>query len=231
MADNYGVGALGGVVLVDPDTGLPYKATGGSGGGAVDSVNGQTGTVVLDADDIGLGNVTNDAQLKASDLDTDPDLTANSDAKVPSQKAVKAYVDANSGGGGGAVDSVNGQTGTVVLNAADVGARADDWTPAAADISDATTVGRDVLTAVDAATARSATGVGDATSSARGLVELATTGEATTGTDTQRAVTPAGLKAGLDARVGGGLVLTGYGPTPPDPSGLPDGRVWFLTEV
>ncbi len=30
---------------------------------AVDSVNGQTGEVVLDADDIGLGNVTNDAQI------------------------------------------------------------------------------------------------------------------------------------------------------------------------
>lgn len=33
MAD-YGVGALGGVVLIDPTTGLPYKAEGG-GGGAV----------------------------------------------------------------------------------------------------------------------------------------------------------------------------------------------------
>lgn len=113
MADNFGVGALGGVVLVDPATGLPYKAEGGGGGGgAVDSVNGQTGVVVLDAEDVGarpddwtptkadvgLGNVTDDAQLKASDLDTDPDLTADSDAKVPSQKAVKAYVDANAGG-------------------------------------------------------------------------------------------------------------------------------------
>lgn len=28
MAD-YGVGALGGVVLIDPETGLPYKAEGG----------------------------------------------------------------------------------------------------------------------------------------------------------------------------------------------------------
>lgn len=33
--------------------------TGGGGGGAVDSVNGQTGVVVLDAGDVGLGNVDN----------------------------------------------------------------------------------------------------------------------------------------------------------------------------
>lgn len=34
-------------------------ATPPTGGGAVDSVNGQTGVVVLDADDVGLGNVNN----------------------------------------------------------------------------------------------------------------------------------------------------------------------------
>ena len=38
---------------------------------------------------VGLGNVTNDAQLKAADLDTDSTMTANSDAKIASQKAVK----------------------------------------------------------------------------------------------------------------------------------------------
>ena len=42
---------------------------------------------------VGLGNVTNDAQLKSADLDTDSTLAANSDTKVPSQKAVKSYVD------------------------------------------------------------------------------------------------------------------------------------------
>ncbi len=36
---------------------LPYQESGG--GGAVDSVNGQTGVVVLDKSDIGLGNVDN----------------------------------------------------------------------------------------------------------------------------------------------------------------------------
>lgn len=58
MAD-YGVGALGGVVLIDPTTGLPYKAAGGGGGGDVASVNGKTGVVVLNAADVGLGNVDN----------------------------------------------------------------------------------------------------------------------------------------------------------------------------
>jgi hypothetical protein len=42
----------------------------------------------------------------------------------------------------------------------------------------------------------------DATTTVRGIVELATTSEVTTGTDTVRAVTPAGVKAALDARVG-----------------------------
>lgn len=42
---------------------------------------------------VGLGNVTNDAQLKVADLDTDGTLAANSDTKIPSQKAVKTYSD------------------------------------------------------------------------------------------------------------------------------------------
>lgn len=46
----------------------------------------------LTKSDVGLGNVTNDAQLKSADLDTDGTLAANSDTKIPSQKAVKTYV-------------------------------------------------------------------------------------------------------------------------------------------
>jgi hypothetical protein len=42
---------------------------------------------------VGLTNVTDTAQMPASYLDTDTALAANSDAKVPSQKAVKAYID------------------------------------------------------------------------------------------------------------------------------------------
>lgn len=47
----------------------------------------------LTSSDVGLGNVTDDAQLKASQLSTDGTLTADSDTLVPSQKAVKTYVD------------------------------------------------------------------------------------------------------------------------------------------
>ena len=43
-----------------------------------------------------------------------------------------------------------------------------------------------------------------ASTSQKGVVQLATTSEATTGTNTEKAVTPAGLKAALDASGGGG---------------------------
>lgn len=49
--------------------------------------------VTLTKSDIGLGSVTNDAQLKASNLDTDGTLAANSDSKIASQKATKTYAD------------------------------------------------------------------------------------------------------------------------------------------
>lgn len=45
------------------------------------------------ATQVGLGSVTDDAQLKAADLDIDGTLAANSDTKIPSQQAVKEYVD------------------------------------------------------------------------------------------------------------------------------------------
>lgn len=61
---------------------------------AVTSVAGRTGVITLTATDVGLANVTNDAQLKAADKDTDGTLAANSDSKIASQKAVKTYVDA-----------------------------------------------------------------------------------------------------------------------------------------
>lgn len=60
----------------------------------VSSVAGKTGAVHLDPSDVGLGNVTDDAQLPLSAVDDDETLAAASDARIPSQKAVKSYVDA-----------------------------------------------------------------------------------------------------------------------------------------
>lgn len=51
---------------------------------------------------------TADTDLTASSihhtLDIDGTMASNSDAKVPSQKAIVTYVAANSGGGGGNID-------------------------------------------------------------------------------------------------------------------------------
>jgi len=57
------------------------------------------------------------------------------------------------------------------------------------------TIGTGVWNATAIASAKMATGTADA----QGALELATTGEADTGTDTARAVTPAGLKSHVDA--------------------------------
>ena len=88
----------------------------------------------------------------------------------------------------------------------------------ASQVSDSTATGRALLTAVDSAAARTAIGAGTsslaigttgttaaagnraATETATGMVELATTTETTTGTDTVRAVTPAGVKAVADTK-------------------------------
>lgn len=53
-------------------------------------INSPTG---ITKSDVGLSNVDNVQQLPLSYLDTDNTLSANSDAKVASQKATKSYVD------------------------------------------------------------------------------------------------------------------------------------------
>ena len=62
--------------------------------------------------------------------------------------------------------------------------------------------------------------VAAASDTAAGKVELATTSEATTGTDTARAVTPAGVKAATDALVAGGTAVAGFGGATGDGSSI-----------
>lgn len=123
MAKNFGSGVVGGVVLIDPATGQPYKATGGGGGG-VSSWN---------------------------DLEDKPAVIA-AGATAEAARAALGLADVAASG------SYN-------------------------DLTDRPTTP-------------------DATTTAKGAVELATNTETTTGTDTARATTPAGVKAALDARAG-----------------------------
>jgi len=80
--------------------------------GAVSSVNGKTGAVVLTASDVGA-------------------LPSSYQAPVTSVNGMTGDVIVS---GGGAVDSVNGKTGEVVLTAADVGALPDSYVPPAAPV-------------------------------------------------------------------------------------------------
>lgn len=124
--------------------GMRTVVTGGGGTGAVDSVNGQTGVVVLTATDVGADTAGTGASQAASAVSThvaasDPhpqyltpaegdaryerNLTAGANITIDRTNPAAPVISASgAGGGGGAVDSVNGQTGVVVLDAADVGA-------------------------------------------------------------------------------------------------------------
>lgn len=88
------------VVITKMNTGaneyLEIASTGGGGSGSVDSVNGVLpvlGNVTLTKTDIGLPLVDNVKQIPLTYLDTDITLVANSNLRVATQKATKAYVD------------------------------------------------------------------------------------------------------------------------------------------
>ena len=151
--ESAGWGAV--TASVDDKTGKPYVIVTSSGsntakdinfefhnlkggGGAVDSVNGKTGAVVLTAEDVGALPSSTVIPTKTSELTNDSGFITESaiPQKLPNPKALK-FTGATSGsydgseeltvnipssGGGGAVDSVNGKTGAVVLTAEDVGA-------------------------------------------------------------------------------------------------------------
>ena len=81
------------------DYAVAWENESGGGGGAVDSVNGQTGVVVLDADDVGALPDDTTIPTKTSQLQNDSGFITS----VP-------------------VTSVNSKTGAVTLTASDVGA-------------------------------------------------------------------------------------------------------------
>ena len=136
-------------------------ATVNDGVGDVASVNGKTGAVVLNADDVGalpddteiptvptnVSAFTNDAGYLTSYTETDPTVpswakaqnkptyTASEVGALPDTTTIptttseltndSGYVNASEAANAAPVQSVNGQTGTVVLDASDVGALPD----------------------------------------------------------------------------------------------------------
>ncbi len=121
MLDAADVGAL-------PDTYTPPAAP-------VQSVNAQTGDVVIDADSLGVPTDAELAAVQASANSKLASVVAGTNITVDDTDPQNPVISASGGGGGGAVDSVNGQTGVVVLDAADVGALPDTYTPPAAPVS------------------------------------------------------------------------------------------------
>ena len=113
---------------------------GGSGGsGAVSSVNGQIGRVVLDAADVGADPVGTGASAASAAVaahvaaaDPHPQYTTSAEAAAAAP-----------------VQSVNTQTGAVVLNAAAVGADAAGTAAAAVSAHEADTTPHAVVTQVD----------------------------------------------------------------------------------
>ena len=105
------------------DFGIPESAS-----SAVNTVNGQSGDVVLDKDDIGLGNVDNVQQYSATNPPPYPVTSVNGQtgavtvtAPVTSVNGMTGDVIVSGGGGSGDVLSVNGKNGVVVLDKTDIG--------------------------------------------------------------------------------------------------------------
>ena len=116
-----------------------FAQTGGGGNNDVLSVNGQTGVVVLTAANVGAasnlveiiagtgldggGNLTANVTIDLANTAVTPGTYGNSD-EIPvfTVDAQGRITNANTVSLSGTVVSVNGQTGVVVLNAANVGA-------------------------------------------------------------------------------------------------------------
>ncbi len=105
-----------------------YTATDQDGNfrvGGLFSVEQSTGVATLNADafniaglqELTLGEVTLGGNSAAvSEFSTDPFFTANSDTVVPTQRAVKAYIEAQIGGGGATLNVNSVTAGDIFVN-------------------------------------------------------------------------------------------------------------------
>ena len=155
-------------------------------------------TLTLDTDITASLLTTTSTAILVSNLDTDGTLAANSDTKVPSQKAIKTYVDTNY------VAMTGNQTvaGIKTFSSFPV-------SPSSAPTADYEMANKKYVD--DTAFA----GVPDATESTPGKAELATQAETDNGTDDERIVTPkklattTNIPAGVATALGGKVSTTG----------------------
>ena len=155
-------------------------------------------TLTLDTDITASLLTTTSTAILVSNLDTDGTLAANSDTKVPSQKAIKTYVDTNY------VAMTGNQTvaGIKTFSSFPV-------SPSSAPTADYEMANKKYVD--DTAFA----GVPDATESTPGKAELATQAETDDGTDDERIVTPkklattTNIPAGVATALGGKVATTG----------------------
>lgn len=198
----YGVGTPGGLAKLSSD-GLSVvdkdgnPITGGEGGVAgVASVNGRIGIVTLSKTDVGLANADNTsdankpvstatqtalnlkANLASPTFTGTPAVPTASPGTNTTQVASTAFVEAAvaAAPGGGASDW--GDLGGTLSDQTDLQAALDakaasSHTHPATGISDSTTVGRAVLTAANAAAARSAMGATDLAIGTTGTTAMA----------------------------------------------------------
>ena len=124
-------GTTGQVLAKASGTNYDVAWTTVSGGGAVDSVNGQTGTVVLDADDVGALPDTYTAPVTSVNTKTGAvTLTASDVGALSSSTTFVSSFNGNTGAVTytAPVTSVNTKTGAASLSASDVGALPDTYT-------------------------------------------------------------------------------------------------------
>jgi len=107
QANETKVGAGGRVFFTTTDQDGNFRA------GDLFSIEQSTGIATLNADafniaglqELSLGEVTlGGASASISEFSTDPFFTANSDTVVPTQRAIKAYIEAQIGGGGASLN-------------------------------------------------------------------------------------------------------------------------------
>ena len=142
-APNYNIADAGKCLKVTDD-GIGLEWDNVSADGAVTSVNGQTGDVTISKNDLGLSMVA----LNAPNYNS---ADAGKCLKVADDGISLEWANDNTGGSGGAVTSVNGQTGDVTISKFDLGLAQVALTGSYNDLSDKPDIGF-VVTSVNGQT-------------------------------------------------------------------------------